>query len=347
MRSFVCALALLALAAPSFARAAAPIDSTAALTRARELPPYVSRGESGPLWRVFDDSMRGAMGDSMRFDAMLTGIHAEVGAIVETLSETVSREHGVWVYRASCQFAKVPDPALLLIAFAPDGRVAGLAVRPGERKEYASTKLDYQTKTRLELPFKGEWFVFWGGRTLDQNQHAATKAQRFAYDIVILKDRSTHAGDGTKLSDYYCYGAEILAPASGTIVWSCDSLPDQTPGKQDPSQPVGNGVVIDHGNGEFSLIAHLQPRSQRFRVGDRVETGVVLGLCGNSGNTTEPHLHYHLQDGPDITTAEGLPARFVHLCVDGVKVDGAEPVRGQTIQPCFDYDAGHIKKRDP
>jgi murein DD-endopeptidase MepM/ murein hydrolase activator NlpD len=338
MRFFVCACALFTMAAPSLAHAAAPIDSTTALARARELAPYVSRAESGPLWRVFDDSMRGAMGDSVRFDAMLTGIHAQVGAIVETLSETVSHERGLWVYRARCQFAKVPDPALLLIAFAPDGRIAGLSVQPEERKEYPSTKLDYQTKTQLELPFKGEWFVAWGGRTLEQNQHAATKAQRFAYDLLIIKGESTHAGDGKKLADYYCYGAEILAPAAGTIVWSCDSLPDQTPGTQDPSRPIGNGVVIDHGNGEFSLIAHLQPRSQRFRVGDRVKTGVVLGLCGNSGNTTEPHLHYHLQDGPDITKAEGLPARFVHLCVDGVNVDGAEPVRGQKIQHCHEAD---------
>jgi murein DD-endopeptidase MepM/ murein hydrolase activator NlpD len=347
MRFPVCAFALLVLAAPSLVRAAAPMDSTTALARARELSPYVSRGESGPLWRVFDDEMRGAMGDSTRFDALLTGILAQVGAIVETLSETVGRERGLWVYRARCQFAKVPEPALLLIAFAPDGRVTGLSVQPEERKEYPTTKLDYQTKTKLELPFKGEWFVAWGGRTLEQNQHAATKAQRFAYDILMIKGESTHAGDGKKLSDYYCYGAEILAPAAGTIVWSCDSLPDQTPGQQDPSRPIGNGVVIDHGNGEFSLIAHLQPHSQRFRAGNRVETGVVLGRCGNSGNTTEPHLHYHLQDGPDIAKADGLPARFVDLCVDGVKVDGAEPVRGQKIQPCFDYDAGHIKKRAP
>jgi len=98
--------------------------------------------------------------------------------------------------------------------------------------------------------------------------------------------------------------------------------------------PVGNGVVIDHGNGEFSLIAHLQPKTQHFKVGDKVKAGDVLGKCGNSGNTSEPHLHYHLQDGPDITTAEGLPAVFVGACVDGKKVAKAEPVRGQTIKRC-------------
>jgi murein DD-endopeptidase MepM/ murein hydrolase activator NlpD len=60
----------------------------------------------------------------------------------------------------------------------------------------------------------------------------------------------------------------------------------------------------------------------------------VIGTCGNSGNTSEPHLHYHLQNGPDITKAEGLPAAFVGLCVDGKKVEKAQPVRGQRIKRC-------------
>jgi murein DD-endopeptidase MepM/ murein hydrolase activator NlpD len=151
---------------------------------------------------------------------------------------------------------------------------------------------------------------------------------------VIRKEGSSHAGDGKKLTDYYCYGIDLVAPADGQIVWSCDSLPDQEPGQMDPARPVGNGVVIDHGNGEFSLFAHMQPKTQRVKTGDTVKTGDVLGKCGNSGNTSEPHLHYHLQNGPDIKSAEGLPAMFVGACVDGKKVEKAEPVRGQRIKRC-------------
>jgi len=316
------------------AGAPAPMDSTTALERGRALRAHVSKGESLPLWRVFDKEMRAAMGDSLRFDAMAVGIRAQVGEITAVEEETVTREDGLWVYRARCIFSKVPQPLVVKIAFAADGRVSGLAVQPDAPKAYASTKLDYVTKAKLELPFRNEWYVFWGGRTLVQNYHAASRSQRFAMDLVIVKDGSSHAGEGKLLTDYYCYGQELVAPAAGTVVWSCDSLPDQAIGSSDPANPVGNGVVIDHGNGEFSLLAHMQPKSLKVKVGDAVAAGALLGLCGNSGNTSEPHLHYHLQDGPDMRSAEGLPAMFANACVDGTPVPKAEPTRGQSIKPC-------------
>lgn len=331
MRRFLTLFFLLCM--PLAANAAALTDSTAVLARAHELTPNVSANTPGPLWTAFDVSMRTAMQDSTRFAATLDGIHAQVGAIKKVIKEEVSQERGVWVYRATCQFEKLDDPALLLFAFTPEGKIAGLAVRPIP-KEAATTKLDYITKTPLQLPVQGEWYVFWGGRTLKDNYHAVSKAQRFAYDFVIRKNGSSFSGDGRKLTDYYCFGADIIAPAAGQIVWSCDSLPNQEPGQMDAKHPIGNGVIIDHGNGEFSLIAHLQPKTQKFKVGDTIKAGDVLGKCGNSGNTSEPHLHYHLQNGPDMTGSEGLPAMFVGVCVDGKKVEKAEFVRGQSVKRC-------------
>lgn len=319
---------------PALSNAAALTDSTSVIARAHELTPFVSNNSPGPLWAEFDISMRTAMGDSLQFASTLDAIHITVGTIEKVISEQVIQDHGMWVYRASCQFEKVDGPAQLLIALTQEGKISGLAVRPPEKKEFPSTKLDYITKTSLQLPFQGEWYVFWGGRTLKDNYHAVSKSQRFAYDFIIMKDGSSHTGDGKKLTDYYAFGQDIIAPAAGQVVWSCDSLPNQEPGQMDPKHPVGNGIIIDHGNGEFSLIAHLQPKTQRFKVGDKVKAGDVIGKCGNSGNTSEPHLHYHLQDGPDIMTAEGLPASFVGVCVDGKKMEKAEPVKGQTIKRC-------------
>ena len=337
LRMKTCAIAFaalsLALLSTSVARAAeAPIDSAAALAKARALAPYVGRAESGPVWTAFDEAMRAAMGDSMRFDAMLIGIHAEIGDLQEILQERVDRERTMWVYRARCKFAKIDVPLLMLMAFAPDGRVAGLQVQPDTPQEYPSTRMDYQTRTELDLPFRGEWYVFWGGRYLDDNYHAVSKSQRFAHDLLIIKGDETHSGDGSKLTDYYCYGQEVLAPGAGTIVWACDSLPDQQIGTRNSAQPIGNGVVIDHSDGEFSLLAHMQPGSLRVGVGDAVDSNTVLGLVGNSGNTTEPHIHYHLQDGPDMATAEGLPVRFKEVVVDGKVVPWAELVRGQMVK---------------
>lgn len=315
------------------ANAAELNDSTAVVARAHELTPYVSNNQSGPLWLAFDASMRTAMQDSVQFATTLDAIHITVGRIEKVISEEVKKDHGVWVYKATCEFDKVDGPATLLLALTTEGKIAGLAVRP-ITKEFPSTKLDYITKTTLQLPFNGEWFVFWGGRTLAENYHAASKSQRFAYDMLIMKDGVSHTGDGKKLTDYYSFGADILAPAPGTVVWSCDSLPNNEIGQTDTAHPVGNGVVIDHGNGEFSLIAHLQPKSLHFKMGDAVKAGDVLGKCGNSGNTSEPHLHYHLQTGPDITSAEGLPVTFTGLCVDGKKVEKVEPKKGQSIKRC-------------
>ncbi len=329
IRSMIPAVLFLATSGPVFA-ADAPFDSTVVLARARELRPFVSSGTPGPLWTAFAPQMRDAMGDSLRFAGILASIHGQVGAITEVIDERLLREVG-WTYRARCRFEKAPMPLVLMISFDADARVSGLLVQP-EKQPFASTKLDYIAKTSLELPFEGEWYVFWGGRTIDENYHAVSKSQRFAYDLLIMKNGVSHTGDGSQLSDYYCYGAEVLAPAAGTIVWSCDSLPDQQPGRMDPKNPIGNGVVIDHGHGELSLLAHMQPKSLRVVTGDKVKTSDVLGLCGNSGNTSEPHIHYHLQDGPDLKTAEGLPAPFVNLMVGGKPVAKAEITKGQSVR---------------
>jgi len=231
------AIVMILVAAPHFVFAAdASMDSTAALARARELRPFVSSGTPGPLWNAFDDSMRAAMGDSLRFAGLMASIHGQTGAIVEVLAENVSREGVSWVYRARCRFEKVPVPLALTIGFESDGRVSTLLVQE-DKQAYASTKLDYITQTILELPFRGEWFVYWGGRTINDNYHAVSKSQRFANDLFIMKNGVSHSGNGSNLSDYYCYGAEVLAPAAGTIVWSCDSLPDQVPGQMDRRTP--------------------------------------------------------------------------------------------------------------
>jgi murein DD-endopeptidase MepM/ murein hydrolase activator NlpD len=147
-----------------------------------------------------------------------------------------------------------------------------------------------------------------------------------------MRDGHTHTGEGTRCEDYYCYGQPILAPAAGSVVWTQDSLPDNPPGKMDPAHATGNSLILDHGNGEYSLFAHLQPGSLRVKVGDRVRADAELGRCGNSGNTTEPHLHYHLQNGPALFDADGLPVEFVDLAVNGKVVDRAEIVKGQVVR---------------
>jgi murein DD-endopeptidase MepM/ murein hydrolase activator NlpD len=98
----------------------------------------------------------------------------------------------------------------------------------------------------------------------------------------------------------------------------------------------GNHVVIDHGRGERSLLAHFRQGTLRVREGQRVQQGQVLGLCGNSGNSSQPHVHYHLQTGKRFGEGLGLPAFFNGYLADGVPVASGEPQRGQVVVPAAD-----------
>lgn len=197
--------------------------------------------------------------------------------------------------------------------------------------EADSAYLNYQTKTELELPFYEEWWVFWGGRSVKENYHAATKEQRFALDIVQRVNGSTHKGNGSKNEDYYCFGKRLNAPGSGKIITVVQDIHDNIPGQFNREIPEGNHIVIDHENGEFSMLAHFKEGSIIVSIGDMVLKGQELGKAGNSGNSSEPHLHYQLQTNAEPFKGEGLPAQFLNYYVDGVLIEKGEPVRNQNI----------------
>ena len=117
------------------------------------------------------------------------------------------------------------------------------------------------------------------------------------------------------------------------MVTAVSVLPDQAIGSSDPAHPAGNHVVLDFGNGEFGFLAHMRSGSLKVKAGDKVEAGQEVGRCGNSGNTSEPHLHFHLQTTPNLAEGEGLPARFVDYMADGKSVESGEPEQGQAIEP--------------
>ena len=139
-------------------------------------------------------------------------------------------------------------------------------------------------------------------------------AQRFAIDWVqVGADRKTFDGDQKDNTSYRAYGHEILAVADGAVVSTTDGIPENIPGSTSravaitPETIGGNNVILDLGDGHFAFYAHIQPGSLRVKVGDKVRRGQTLGLVGNSGNSTEPHLHFHVSDGPLALQSEGLP----------------------------------------
>jgi hypothetical protein len=152
----------------------------------------------------------------------------------------------------------------------------------------------------LSAPFAGDWYVVQGGHSELVNSHAASASQREALDIVGFSKGSSHAGDGTKLADYYAFDAPVLAPADGVVVYLSDALADRPPASPDPdaAHAEGNHMVIDIGNGRYLHVAHLEQNSALVNVGDRVLRGQALARVGNSGASDQPHLHIQVQNSP-------------------------------------------------
>lgn len=157
------------------------------------------------------------------------------------------------------------------------------------------------------LPFRGRWFTYWGGKNELVNYHYAYENQRYAFDFIILDHDRSAIGDPLLNESYFAYGKPILAPCAGRIVRVVDDIPDNVPvGVRNEGQPAGNYVEIDHGHHEFSLLAHLQYHSITVVPGDYVQAGDIIGLCGNSGNSSEPHLHFQVSNG----LSSSQPSRF-------------------------------------
>jgi hypothetical protein len=158
--------------------------------------------------------------------------------------------------------------------------------------------------------------------------------ERFAIDFVQLDaDRRLYTGPVENLSSYPYFGDDVLSVADGTVVRVHDGEPEQTPPNEPAEFPTpqnagGNWVIVDIGGGNFAFYAHLQPNSMTVAVGQRVRRGQVLGRLGNSGNSTAPHLHFHIMDGPSLD-ANGLPFQLDTFTSPGTVTDEAALFEGR------------------
>ncbi len=237
-----------------------------------------------------------------------------------------------------------PDQAVFPVRF--EGGLLDLTITLDNEDKIASLLLLPHTEpipapesstVPLRLPFEGQWYVFWGGDTRALNKHHGTPNQRYAFDFLAVDTNGkSYKGDGTANEDYYAFGREVLAPADGIVTDVIQGVRDNRPGSMNPYSGLGNAVFIRHAEYEISVLAHFQQYSIVVKAGDRVKAGQVLGRCGNSGNSSEPHLHYHLQNTPVIQDGTGIKCFFEGLVVtrDGkerLEVRGS-PIKGDRVE---------------
>lgn len=202
---------------------------------------------------------------------------------------------------------------------------------PSELVKYAVGTRVQVAKHALQVPLDGDVFVHAAHDFTShhrrfplhspmtdalQIRHNAT---RYAYDFAVVNARGEmYSGDGKKLSDWFGYGAPVIAPAAGTVVEVHDGQPnnvfDQPPRldrnavMKNPKLLYGNYVLIEHGNGELSMLAHLEPASVEAAVGEQLRAGQRIGRVGMSGDAAIVHLHYQMQSGKGFDA--GVPVQF-------------------------------------
>ena len=220
------------------------------------------------------------------------------------------------------------------VTFDSLGSVIGLDTAPRRQLDEHPTA-EYQSPTKWRLPVDGIWWVNYGGPTYLQNRHARIPARRYAYDLAIWKDGGFAKSSGSTNEDFHAFGQPIIAPADGTVVAVLDGIEDNRPGQVNSrAHPAGNHLVIGTAANEYVVIAHLQQGSIRVQQGDEVSAGDLLALVGNSGLSAVPHVHFFVQDQPDIASpiALGLPISYSNYYADGELVASGVPVQGQLIQ---------------
>lgn len=328
------AAALVFTLAATAARAAEPVT-----IQLLPDPPLIETGRSNQLLN-FDLILTNATDEKLEISAVEVTALAPNGAAV--LQRRVGA-NGLSVLTIPNRFL---EPKQTLVVFNPiyafdsDADLSHLryefAFDVGDVEAKYHTTIDvhpqrYAAKTDLILPVAGRVLVHDGHdfyahhRRLDVTGAMTTalgirtNMTRYAYDFsVVDREGRMFRGDGTKNEDWFGWGAPIYAPGDGVVVEAARDVEDNT--KEHRLRPdmqavmknlhviFGNYVVIDHENGEFSVLAHMKKDSVSVKAGDRVKQGQPIGAMGMSGDAFTVHLHYQVQR--DAKFGEGLPSYF-------------------------------------
>ena len=283
---------------------------------------YYNTRSYDSLYNMFADEMKNVITLDV-LKQQMEGLHQQVGVIGDI--SFLEKVNGGKVYKVNHKSM----PLEYSINLNSENQIIGLRPQPYRDR---SIKVIERNTTKMILPFKEEWFVFWGGTDVSQNYHVAYPNQKYAYDIMMVKDGKSYKGDSKKNENYYVFGKDIIAPCDAKVVKVITGVHDNIPGELNPQQLTGNTVVLETQNKEYLLFAHLKQGSVKVEEGQLVKQGDLLGQCGNSGNTTEAHLHLSLQNTIDMSMATGGKLFFDKILVNGEIKEDYMPVKNDKIQ---------------
>jgi murein DD-endopeptidase MepM/ murein hydrolase activator NlpD len=252
-----------------------------------------------------------------------------IGSDIKLAGPILDRNRGLLIVEQVFAFRGARDTLRVRVHGNVDGHAAEFTGSIPIKSEFAQNNYIF--------PLRGVWYVGYGASF--HTGHRWAIPEEFALDIAKVGESGlSHKGDGTRFDDYYAYGADVLAAADGRVTSVANDQQEDPSAMQRSNETqeayfarlqkeqgerlakgltaiTGNYVMIDHGKNEYSLYAHLQPGSVGIRVGDQVKAGDVIGKLGSSGNSTEPHLHFHVCDKPDPLMCAGIPVNFSNITI--------------------------------
>ena len=195
----------------------------------------------------------------------------------------------------------------------------------------------YTPEIHYSLPFGECWTVANGGNNKETSHSWSICNQRYAYDFYIQKNGSTFSGNGKNVTDYFCYGKTVLAAADGIVIeiknlFEDTPIPEKEEVDCHASDVRGNYIIIQHSEHEYSTIAHIKKDSFCVKVGDKVYRGQQIACCGNSGNTSEPHIHFQVQQGKSFLLSASLPIWFEKIRNHSISHNSPHISRGDIVE---------------
>ncbi len=262
----------------------------------------VNTGEVSVIYRDYSD---------IKAQNQRVGTHEAVDTLAPGQSSIF------WVSFFLADSAQVPQSISHLIEYEADAKLEKICI--------AQTSINPTKPVVISAPLEGKnWLAIngWHRRAMMPINGKLFLAQRYALDYIQLDDNhklfQSMPLENTK---YFGYNQSILAVADGTVVEAVDAFSDQVPGKFPTDITLqnvnGNYVLLDIGGGNYAYYAHIKPGSVQVKKGQALKKGQVIGKVGNTGNSSAPHLHFHIIDSTSPLGSNGVPFVFEDLTVIG------------------------------